>query len=200
MSTFFPRNLDVSGNGNDFSRPLESNIWSAHVRQFQRAMFFWALVTYQQRSQTRATVKHQWRSNILRLHNHTHWTCSRGLLLNAHVQFEVNEIHKVKIQYRICSNLWNVLIIETPNFNYLFRSNSWNKEIYNYLIARTGKFYSALFSPTYNVSRLYYIPTSSHGTLRSRESSIHLEWVAESDCRFPHSFLLHEVEISDWIF
>ena len=29
--------------------------------------------------------------------------------------------------YRIHSNLWNVLIIGTPNFNYLIRSNSWNE-------------------------------------------------------------------------
>ena len=29
--------------------------------------------------------------------------------------------------YHILSNLWNVLIIGTSNFNYLFRSNSRNK-------------------------------------------------------------------------
>ena len=27
--------------------------------------------------------------------------------------------------YRIRSNLWNILIIGTLNFNYLIRSNSW---------------------------------------------------------------------------
>ena len=29
--------------------------------------------------------------------------------------------------YRTRSNLWNVLIIGTQNFNYLIRSNSWNE-------------------------------------------------------------------------
>ena len=29
--------------------------------------------------------------------------------------------------HRIHSNLWNVLIIGTPNFNYLIHSSSWNK-------------------------------------------------------------------------
>ena len=51
---FFVRNLYVSGNGNDFSRTLGSNIWDyviAHARKLheKRAMFFWAVVAYKQR-------------------------------------------------------------------------------------------------------------------------------------------------------
>ena len=48
---FFVWNLYVSGNGNDFSRMLELNIWDyiissrADVSK-KCAMFFWAAVTY----------------------------------------------------------------------------------------------------------------------------------------------------------
>ena len=58
----------------------------------------------------------------------------------------------------ICSNLWNVLIIGTPNFNYLICSNSWNEQIFetNTLSNCSNRqvLLSFIFS-CYNVSRSY---------------------------------------------
>ena len=67
-------------------------------------------------------------------------------------------------------NLWNVL-----EHKILIRYNSWRNEwIFEIKTIRTGKIYFSCYKP--NVLRSYYQFSSSHAALRSRESSIRLEW------------------------
>ena len=47
-------------------------------------------------------------------------------LLSFHL-LRINLCHFAYLTYRTRSNLWNVLIIGTQDFNYLIRSNSWNE-------------------------------------------------------------------------
>ena len=56
MSIFFVRNLYVSGNGDNFSMPLKSNIWDYVICSCAKVSrvacdVLWALVTYQKWSQ-----------------------------------------------------------------------------------------------------------------------------------------------------
>ena len=63
--------------------------------------------------------------------------------------------------YRTRSNLWNVVIIGMPNFNYLICSNSWNKwifEINNHSNRSNGQVLLSFIFSCYNVSWLYYLP------------------------------------------
>ena len=83
-----------------------------------------------------------------------------------------NMLPKLHSNYRTRSNLWNVLIIETPNFNYVIRSNSWNGwifEINNHSNRSNGQVLLSFIFSCYKIS--------SHGMLRTMESSICLEWV-----------------------
>ena len=83
-----------------------------------------------------------------------------------------------------------------PNFNHLVHSNSWNEwifEINNHSSCSNEQVLLSFIFSYYNVSRSCYQLLSFKGALRSRESSICLEWV-ESGCHLPHSFLLRESE------
>ena len=65
----------------------------------------------------------------------------------------------INIEYRTRSNLWNVLIIGTPNLNHLIRSNSWNEwifEINNHSNRSNGQVLLSFIFSCYNVSRSYY--------------------------------------------
>ena len=63
------------------------------------------------------------------------------------------------IWYSTHYNLWNVLIIEMPNFNYLIRFNSWNKwifEINNHSNRSNRQVLLSFIFSCYSVSRSYY--------------------------------------------
>ena len=67
------------------------------------------------------------------------------------------------------SNYWNAEFL-------LFNSrNEWIFEIYNHFNRSNGQLLLSFIFSCHNVSLV--LPTSSHGALCSRESSIHLEWV-----------------------
>ena len=90
-------------------------------------------------------------------------------------------IASLLVVYRIHSNLRNILIIGTPNFNYLICSNSWNEwifEINNHSNRSNEQVLLSFIFSCYNVSRLYYqlLPVEHYiaGNLQSAWN----EWTA----------------------
>ena len=85
---------------------------------------------------------------LLTLQLYTKHKCTHTLI--QRLSTFVDTVHICR--YRIRCNLWKVLIIGTPNFNYLIRSNSWNEWIFGikkHFNHSNGQvlLYSALFSP-----------------------------------------------------
>ena len=91
--------------------------------------------------------------------------------------------------YHILSNLWNILIIGTSNFNHLFRSNSRNKwifEINNHFNRSNEQVLVSFIFTCYNVSCLYCQLLPMEHYIAGNLQSAWNEWRAPSPSTLIH--------------